>query len=317
MTPAVANPGKEDNHRMPDPATDFTPGQTLSRQELHRLYGGRPHPRVSMSNRAPVVFLFIDPSVRENGWQNETYVYIGEGRNEDQRLTHGNAAILKAADDGRVLSVWLETNTSSDTVTYAGMFTLNDPPYLQVDLEDPSQDRLHRTVFAFQLLPQDHASASEVLIQNSALRPNVTAIRVTELDIEDREGTPQRVRNIDDYERTTETLVMDCARTLRRQKHDVIRHRIEIPGEAVPVYSTFLDRTTGTLYGCIPSVTRERVRETVGELLDVARFLLPKSMVMLCPSRPRNSLTDLLHNVRITPTWKENGTWWTLPEVTP
>ena len=63
------------------------------------------------SRRTPNVFIFTDPSEGQqygyfDGWHGELFHYTGEGQKGDQKMSRGNAAILRHRENGRALRLF-------------------------------------------------------------------------------------------------------------------------------------------------------------------------------------------------------------------
>lgn len=73
------------------------------------------------------------------------YIYSGEGTEGDQKLTRGNKAIVKSANDGRTLHLFIKK--SSKEYYYQGKFC-----YVNRKIEDEKDDKGNlRKVYKFRL----------------------------------------------------------------------------------------------------------------------------------------------------------------------
>jgi hypothetical protein len=106
-------------------------------------------------------------------------------------------------------------------------------------------------------------------------------------------------------ERREQKLVIALRDHLRTRQHEVCRLKIVPPGEAKPLFSDLLDRTTGTLVEAKGSTERGAVRMAIGQLADYKRFVdpPPAHLAVLLPSRPRADLQTLLSSEGIQVIW--------------
>lgn len=114
-------------------------------------------------------------------------------------------------------------------------------------------------------------------------------------------------------ERREQQLVIALRDHLRPRQHVVCRLKIVPPGEAKPLFSDLLDRTTGTLVEAKGSAERGAIRMAIGQLADYKRFVdpAPKNVALLLPSQPRPDLQALMANENIQVIWPTgNGFEW-------
>jgi hypothetical protein len=107
-------------------------------------------------------------------------------------------------------------------------------------------------------------------------------------------------------DRREQRLVLAFRDHLLQQRHEVTRHKIVPPGEAKPLFSDLMDRTTNTLYEAKGSVQRGAIRMAIGQLMDYRRFVQPPPrLAVLLPSKPRDDLSDLLAGIGIGLVWRD------------
>ncbi|ALV08614.1 HNH endonuclease [Roseateles depolymerans] len=79
--------------------------------EINDPFGGSRQSGIAPSRRAPAVFLFTGESGEQYGYkdhfdENGVFSYTGEGQVGDMKMTNGNLAIARHAQDGRSLHVF-------------------------------------------------------------------------------------------------------------------------------------------------------------------------------------------------------------------
>jgi hypothetical protein len=79
----------------------------------------------------------------------------------------------------------------------------------------------------------------------------------------------------------------------------VERLKVVPAGESRPLYSDLRNGTARELIEAKGSVTRDDLRQAVGQLLDYGRFIETGSRAVLVPSRPRPDLIGYLQSVGI------------------
>jgi hypothetical protein len=115
-------------------------------------------------------------------------------------------------------------------------------------------------------------------------------------------------------ERREQTLVLAFRDYLLGQGHHVSRLKIVPPGEAKPIFSDLIDRTTNTLFEAKGTVERGAIRMAIGQLLDYGRFVEPPPrLAVLLPSRPREDLCRLLTRAGVDLVWQQGKTFLEAP----
>lgn len=285
------------------------PGETLPRREIHARYGGRQQGGIGPSTRAKVVLFFTDPVKGQqhgyyDGWDNDGFFhYVGEGQRGDQQLTQGNKAILNHRSDGRTLEGF---RSYGSQVAYLGEFELVEHYFTDAH-ETGAPDAL-RQVVVFKLRPL-HTVPVDLppLPVSPTPNPRVDVVPVEEQHTERAFVTPDREPY--EVERREATLVHQYRQHLQREGHVVSRLRVVPPGEGRPLYSDLWDETAEELVEAKGSVTRDRLRLAVGQLLDYGRFAGARSHSVLVPSRPRPDLVAYLHHAGVTVIFPDKDRW--------
>jgi hypothetical protein len=256
----------------------------LPRREVHERYGGRRQGGIGPSRVAPVVLFFTDPDTGHqhgyyDGWGTDgLFHFVGEGQRGDQRITQGNAAIAHHHEDGRSLE---GLAASGSTVTYLGEFELVD--FYYSDAHETGDRDTVRQVIVFRLRPVGASPpvALPALPITPTSVPQVQVVPVEEQNTERAFVNPDREPY--ELERREAALVQRYRQHLTRRGHTVSRLRVVPPGESRPLYSDLWDETDRELIEAKGSVTRDKLREAVGQLLDYGRFADANSHAVLVP----------------------------------
>jgi len=284
-------------------------GEQLSRREVHERYGGRRQGGIGPSSQTPAVLFFTDPVSGHqhgyyDGWGEDGFFhYVGEGQRGDQQLVQGNKAILHHRRESRSLEGFRAAGT---TVTYLGEFELVDHYF--TDARETGDPTAIRQVVVFRLRP-----TGEVPIELPRLpitppsQATVRAVPVEEQHTERAHITPDREPY--EAERREATLVHRYRTHLQRQGHEVNRLRVVPPGESQPLYSDLWDDTARELVEAKGSVTRDQLRQAVGQLLDYGRFVKAATHAVLVPSKPRADLLAYLASAGIIAIYPDGDRW--------
>ncbi|MEU6844775.1 hypothetical protein ABZ930_23165 [Streptomyces sp. NPDC046716] len=152
---------------MTTATTGFTPGEILTRPQIHPVLGGSGYAGICPAIEKRNVLIFSDSKIGRrygyrDGWLSENddlgpiFTYTGAGKNGDQTLRGGNASILEHANKGRTLHVFIAVGKvpKSDMRThkYIGAFKLDERrPY---DIREAKDEREEdRNVIVFRLRP--------------------------------------------------------------------------------------------------------------------------------------------------------------------
>jgi hypothetical protein len=297
-----------------DPSRDpsiwaLNPGDQVERKELQQRYGGRTQGGIGPSKSSPNVFLFSDPIAGEphgyfDGWRADgCFHYTGEGQRGDQQMKSGNAAILNHASERRALRLFLGAR---GRVTYEGEFELaREQPFYTTDAPETNNGPV-RSVIVFRLRPIDtQPKPSSSKLDRVGLN-GVEDVAVEEQWTEKVFVAPSHVPY--EADRREQALVLAFRDHLLQQRHEVARLKIVPAGEAKPLFSDLIDRTTNTLYEAKGSVERGAIRMAIGQLMDYRRFVQPSPrLAVLLPSKPRDDLRNLLTSVDVGIVWRDGN----------
>jgi len=306
--PAVAGP-QDNNESYGDPRVwALQPGDAIERTLLHKRYGGREQGGIGPSRTSPNVFVFSDAAAGEpdgdiDGWRADgCFHYTGEGQRGDQEMKSGNAAILNHRAEGRALRLF---RGARGQVTYEDEFELaSDRPSYTTDAPESKTGRT-RNVIVFRMRPLNVRPKPSTSRLDQVSKPGVEDVPVEEQWTEKTFVAPSAKEY--EAERREQTLVLAFCDYLLRQGHEVARQKIVPPGEAKPLFSDLVDKSTNTLYEAKGTVERGAVRMAIGQLLDYSRFIQPPPrLAILLPSEPRADLQELLKVAGVDVVWR-NG----------
>lgn len=236
-----------------------------------------------------------------DGWRADgCFHYTGEGQRGDQQMKSGNAAILNHVSAARALRLFLGAR---GLVVYEGEFELADPPFYTTDAPETRNGPI-RSVIVFRLRPLDVHPKPSASKLDQVSQAGVQDVAVEEQWTEKAFVAPSQTAY--EAERREQALVLAFRDHLLKQGHHVSRLKIVPAGEAKPLFSDLMDRTTNTLYEAKGTVERGSIRMAVGQLLDYGRFVKPAPrLAVLLPSRPRRDLQDYLSCAGVELVWRE------------
>lgn len=283
------------------------PGEVIDRTVLHERYGGRKQGGIGPSRVSPNVLVFSDPAAGEphgyfDGWRADgCFHYTGEGQRGDQQMRSGNAAILNHAAEGRALRLFVGAR---GRISYEGEFELApDQPFYTTDAPETNNGP-DRNVIVFRMRPVDVRPKASSSPLDRVTSPGVEDVAVEEQWTEKAFVAPSRKEY--EAERREQALVLAFRDHLAGEGHDVARLKIVPSGEAKPLFSDLIDRTTNTLYEAKGTVERGAIRMAIGQLFDYGRFVTPSPrLAVLLPSEPRGDLRELLRSVGIDLVWRD------------
>ncbi|MEU9945661.1 restriction endonuclease [Streptomyces lavendulae] len=298
---------------LPEVQWTLQPGETIKRQELHSLFGGRTQGGIGPSAKTPNVFVFTDPVAGEkhgyyDDWMPDgRFHYSGEGQYGDQRMLSGNASILNHQAEGRALRVF---QGARGTVTYRGEFVVDqDNPWYEADAPETSDGPL-RKVIIFRLKPVDTEPKKPATKLGRLLSDDPSKVDVLPLE---RNETEKSFVNPNgetyEAERREAKLVKAFADYLTDKGHESCRHRMLPPGESRPLFTDLYSKQLGLLVEAKGSVTRENVRMAIGQLADYSRFVDHSTRAILLPSQPRKDLLDLAQSQGCVVIWPEGKSY--------
>jgi hypothetical protein len=187
---------------------DLEIGQTLSREERRRRFGGSQYSGIAPSAQTSNVFIYSDPSASNefgynyDGWNRDrtVYSYTGEGQEGDQTLqTPGNAAILHHRRDGKAIRLFEADGRkpgSNETIQrYAGSLVLDDAQPFRTERASDRNGR-PRSVIVFHLLPEDGTDRRLVLREHNPEQTADPKALEWSTEFVDRETALEALRNI-------------------------------------------------------------------------------------------------------------------------
>jgi len=242
------------------------PGESIERKTLQQRYGGRLQGGIGPSTRSPNVLLFSDPIAGEphgyfDGWRADgCFHYTGEGQRGDQQMKSGNAAILNHASAGRALRLFVG---AKGQIAYEGEFELApDPPFYTTDAPETRNGPI-RSVIVFRLRPLDVRAKPSSSKLDSLGQAGIQDVPVEQQWTEKTFVAPSQ--EVYEAERREQALVLAYRDHLLSQGHAVSRLKILPPGEAKPLFSDLIDRTTNTLFEAKGTVERGAIRMAAPE----------------------------------------------------
>ncbi len=178
---------------------ELTLGATYSRRaDLHAHFGGNQQSGIVVSRRRSAVLLFSAPSGKGYGYRDEpqpdgTYLYTGEGRRGDQRMTRGNLAVRDHLKRGLALHLFEATDRKGLFIYTAAARCIGTREAIRPDVD--GRDR-RTIVFILELCapnaaPIDVGAASDV--RSPTGRMSLDALRRVALT-SSRPEMPQHAR---------------------------------------------------------------------------------------------------------------------------
>jgi hypothetical protein len=141
-------------------------------------------------------------------------------------------------------------------------------------------------------------------------KPTVGTVSVEERHTERGFVTPQREPY--PFERIESDLAVRYQAHLISQGRMVGRLRVIPAGETAPIYSDLWVETDADLVEAKGFVTREQMRQAVGQLNDYSRLVDARSRTVLVPERPRHDLMNYLSVAGVYVVYpSQDGSSWT------
>ena len=295
------------------------PGQYLSRDNRRIEFGGALYGGIEPSAQTPNVFIYSDPSRGEkngyiyDGWNEDKsiYLYTGEGKIGDQKLSAGNKAIADHKKDKRKLRLFVADGIVPGTKNaknqrYVGEFEVDmTQPFYLADALDENQNE-ERVVFVFRLRP-----LGEVLQSNQDLSKQTEPERTTVADLVGIEKNETTSFDLPKSEastsfRTESQLVERYSNYLMDLGHVVKRWRLLPKLSLKYLFTDIYDENECELYEAKGSSNRNAVRLAIGQLLDYKRFLPVNQigLTLLLPSEPNEDLKDLIRSCGMSCVWE-------------
>ncbi|WP_435216367.1 hypothetical protein [Streptomyces sp. bgisy034] len=302
---------------MTTPSAGFTPGDTLTRAQIHPVLGGSGFAGICPAREKRNVLIFSDSKVGRrygyrDGWLAEddsvgpVFTYTGAGKRGHQRLDGGNASILEHANMGRKLHVFVAVGnvpgTGTRTHKYLGEFKVDEGrPYdIRVAKDELDQER---NVIVFRLRPTGPYTREESdtlpVAGRSRIRFQPTAGRVA------RAYRRQRRQRQPQTDATRiEALRDDLAEDFEAQEiaagMDIGQMELSLQNSTDQISFEIFNQTTHSVYQPTGSAALESITQALAQLLYAQRHLMaladdqPLHLMMLTPALPREDLRDLL-----------------------
>ncbi len=313
---------------------DLKSGGTLSRAERRARFGGSEYGGIAHSKRSPNIFLYTDPDTgAEHGYEDhwdragELFFYTGEGQVGDQRFDKspwGNMAVRDHQKDGRAIRLFEAAGTkpgSKEVIQrYVGRLEIDDAePYTVERGPDRNRDERDIIVFRLRRVAEDAAAddtedskaaservATEVAVEGTRGRNEgrSSGVVVRKIPIEKQNAesfaAEYKVLSRKDRNRKEAKLLKSYENYLNNVLlHATCRHEISIDGEVL--YTDLFDEYAEELIEVKSSIERNVMRLALGQILDYAKALNPKSRAVLVPCEPPRGIFELFrdHGVRI------------------
>jgi hypothetical protein len=289
---------------------NLQPGDRIRRTELHKRYGGSGRSGISPSTVSPNILIFSDPASGHqhgyfDGWKPDGAVhYTGEGKRGDQRMTHGNAAILHHREKQRRLRVF---HGAGGDITYLGEFGVAENKPWYYDEAPETNDGPVRQVIVFRLFPLGKV----VHLGDDTAPPVLKGQLATTVPLEN--STTEKYffapsREPTEAERREHKLVAEYASYLRGKGITAARRRYEPPGEAKPLFCDLIHERAKALIEAKGAGNRDSIRQAIGQLFDYGRFEPPGTLkAILLPARPRSDLEALATAAGVSLVWKDGS----------
>jgi hypothetical protein len=286
-------------------------GETHTREERMKLYGGGKQSGICPSAKTLNVIVYSDPEEGEkfgykfDGWATDAdvFLYTGEGQEGPQSPSSvGNKALLEHKTDGRAIRLNVAHGIVPGTNKtklhkYIGEFEVDDEyPFFWETA--PDKQKLPRQVIVFRLIPI--TSEPPLSGPQSGLEDKGAVLpKQIPLESSNTVAFPVGVSDGGTAERKEQQLVERCARYLNNRNYETTRWKIPIPGQRAPMYTDLYIEKLSELIEAKASCDRSDMRMAVGQLLDYRRHFEVQSLTVLVPCVPSDDLRDYLESCGI------------------
>ncbi|WP_435130855.1 hypothetical protein [Actinacidiphila sp. bgisy144] len=309
------------------PIPRLVPGDFTTRAELARLVGGSLQGGIVPIVDTKMVLVFSDPQAgAEHGYtfdgraeddeRGPLYLYTGAGATGDQALTGVNGSLLRHAEMGREVHLFVADGYVGKSKTvrqrYVGQVVV-DPEQSYEECWSTSNSVEPRRLYVFRLRPAatgelaltdrdllQPAPATTVLEVPTSSEPRIGTPGATAVPVE-RHGTDQTTANLPGGSvaivRREGQLVTAFQQVLAEAGHTFHRHQITVAGEPGSLMTDLYDDTDNVLYEAKGKSRRIDVRMAIGQLRDYRRHLnTPPGLrlAVLLPGDPGEDLRDFL-----------------------
>ncbi|MEV6172783.1 hypothetical protein AB0L99_31800 [Streptomyces sp. NPDC051954] len=302
---------------MTTSAAGFTPGDILTRAQIHPVLGGSGFAGICPAREKRNVLIFSDSKIGKrygyrDGWLAEDddlgplFTYTGTGKRGDQTLDGGNGSILEHANMGRTLHAFVAVGnvpgSSTRTHKYIGEFKVDErrPFDIREAKDELNQDR---NIIVFRLRPTGpyirEDSDTLPLAASPRIRFQRTAGSVARsYRRQRRQRQPQtdiaRIEAVrDDLAEAFETHEIASGM-------DIGQMELSLQNSADQLSFEIYNQTNHTVYQPTGSAATESITQALAQLLHAHRHLRsivhdqPLHLMVLAPTLPREDLRDLL-----------------------
>ncbi|MFE6172478.1 hypothetical protein [Streptomyces sp. NPDC056464] len=295
----------------------FTPGDTLTRAEIHPVLGGSGFAGICPAREKRNVLIFSDSKIGKrygyrDGWLAEDdslgpiFTYTGAGKRGHQSLDGGNASILEHASMGRTLHVFVAVGnvpgTGTRTHKYMGEFKVDERrPY---DIRE-AKDELNedRNVIVFRLRPTGpyirEDSDTLPLVSRSRIRFQPSAGRLARAYRRQRRQRQPQTDTVR-IEAIRDDLAEDFEAHETAAGMDIGQMELSLQNSTDQLSFEIYNQTSHTVYQPTGSAASDSITGALAQLLHAQRHLRslvhdqPLHLMMLTPALPREDLRDLL-----------------------
>lgn len=292
---------------------DLEPGDTTTRAEIQKRFGGATQGGIEPSRSTPNIFVYTDPEsgmshgYKFDGWIDgkSVFLYTGQGKVGDQQYRGRNLSLLNHHKQQLAVRLFsAEGNAPGSQAKrqiYLGQFQVDpDNSHFEADAPDDNDD--NRTVIVFRLKPigqhfrrpKEESERDGNLGQPFSATPTAVPIEASHASSFVMGASESRVGR-----KREADLVNRYVRTLESEGCQVSGYHIPVSDQPYPLRVDIYDHTNRDVIEAKSSSSREHVRTAIGQLLDYQRYLDHERLTVLLPKRPREDLLDLLRSVGI------------------
>jgi 5-methylcytosine-specific restriction protein A len=330
---------------MPTFDLDLVPGLRTTRTIVMDALGGNKYGGIEPADESALVFVYSDPAAGEefgytfDGQAEDDecgplYYYTGEGPSGRQEFTDGNKSLLRHAEDGRTVHLFVADGYWHNPVTgrktgarqqrYIGQMVV-DSVQSHDRRQAPGRDGQMRSVIVFHLRP-DPAAVHPVAFTPADAIPPAPQNQELQIDFDipeldpdaelepaapvapsaaqvetEAHNTDETVANIPGGVRTVvrweSTLTHAYKAHLVAAGHTVTRFQIMVEGVRGALKTDLYDATDNVLYEAKGTIRRDDIRMAIGQLRDYRRHVTTPPnlrLAVLLPGDPGKDLRDLL-----------------------
>ena len=276
----------------------YSIGDKILRKNLHKNLGGSVQGGIcpTISGR---IIIFSEPEIGiefgyHDGWSDRIFKYFGEGQQGDMEFTRGNKAILNHKSNGKTIHLFMG---ASKEVTYENEFEIDkDKPYELIESKDKNDNE--RVAIVFRLKPIKNYKSK--LPETKINFMEETVIEKVESEIfniekfmikgtSERAGERKESKLVDEYKKYRDKNNLPSLTSM------TIKPKGESRATTLRVDGWIKDGKI--LIEAKSSCTRNQIRLAIGQLLDYKRYLNPKQMAILLPTKPKSDLIELIKSL--------------------